>query len=128
MIDEIVTEATSFKGRVAELKRKSSYYPQVVIEEYPNDHPEYDKVIFASTLVRIERDKKWYYIHCVENVVPTKTTSEIHLLIRLMDSVHKIQHLYKITGQFEDVDPLQKSETDRLIEIKSKHWVKKKHV
>lgn len=122
MIDKIVKEATSFRERIAELKEKSSYYPEVVIEEYRNDHPEYDRVVFASTLVRIERDGKWYVVHCVENIVPMETTSEKHLLIRLMDSVHKIQHLYRITGQFEDVDPIQKSETDRLIEIENERW------
>jgi len=125
MIDKIVKETTSFKERIAELKEKSSYYPEVVIEEYPNDHPESDRVVFASTLVRIERDGKWYAVHCVESVVPTKTTSEKHLLIRLMDSVHKLQHLYKITGQFEDVDSLQKSEMNRLIEIENERWGKK---
>ena len=133
---------------IAELKRESSYYPSVLIKYYERyerrtqetereklngiinnlaasllKKPEQkiEKVCYASTLVRIERNGKWYVVHCVESVMPTENCDEKHLLLRMMDSVYKIQLLYRIVEvtmdgiePLQDVDNLQRSEVERL--------------
>lgn len=114
---ENIHEAYSFEKRISKLKRESNYYPSILIKEYPNDNPIYHKVIFASTLVRINRNDKWYIVHCVENIIPTKVVDREELLLKIMKSVHKIQHLYQITGLYEDVDSLQESEVERISKI-----------
>ena len=140
MIQQILNQAKEFNAIIAELKEKSSYYPKVLIAYYEthsrmqetnrqkhnrfidalagkllNKKPkEVPKTCYASTLVRINRDGKWYVVHCVESVYITPECDEKNMLLRLALSVHQIQNLYKITGQFEDVDTLQISEEERL--------------
>jgi hypothetical protein len=122
MINEILNSAALSKQRIADLKSQSPYYPKVNIIEHPASYPlnkvlPLSKVLFASTLVRINRDNKWYIVHCVESVIVTKTVNEKNLLLNLMESVHRIQNLYMITGYHEDIDSLQKSEAERLTNI-----------
>lgn len=123
-LGKILWDSQLTEKRIADLKKKSSYYPQVLIEECITNlcfrNNKYEKTIYASTLVRIERDGIWYTVHCVESIILTENTSEKDLLIKFMDSVYKIQHLYKVTGYLEDVDSIQKSEFDRLMELINK--------
>lgn len=120
MVTKILRGAESFKERVAQLKKESPYYPDIVVKEYPDNSSPYGKIAFASTLVRIEREGIWYTVHCVESVMLSPNYPVDFLYTRLMDSVHKIQHLYIVGSGHEDVDPLQISELERL-RIKSDH-------
>ena len=100
MINEILNQAKQFRVIIAELKRESSYYPSVLIKYYekhekpkenerektnrtirtlvagilkkPPEDAVIDKVCYASTLVRIKRNSKWYVVHCVESIILTK--------------------------------------------------------
>ena len=112
---KIIKEAMSFKQRILELKRDSSYYPSILIREYPNDHSKYKKVIFASTLVRIKRNGKYYIVHSVESIINTPNITKTELLLKLIDSVHKITHLYNLTCKYDNIDILQEDEEIRLI-------------
>ena len=115
-MQRILDSAKEFQDIIAELKKESNFYPQVLIKEYPNQNPlfKHKVVIYASTLVRIERDGKWYVVHCVESIVPTDIVGERNLLLKFIDSVYSIQLLYKVTGIFEDVDSSQIDEIERL--------------
>lgn len=117
MLYEIIHKAEVFKAIIGQLKKESFYYPRILIKRYANENPSFENefTIYASTLVRIERDKKWYIVHCVESIVPTQSVNETCLLLKLMQSVHNIQVNYHITGQFEDLDTLQQSEPERLL-------------
>lgn len=112
---EILSKAQDFKDKIAELKRHSNYYPDILIHGYQEAGVVTE--IYASTLVRVHRDNKWYVVHCVDSVVPTSPNSESRLLLRLMNSVHNVQTLYQITGRFEDLDTLQISEAVRLAKL-----------
>jgi hypothetical protein len=119
MIDIIVKEVQDFNNRIAELKKYSYYYPSILIKNY--DYIPFPGsgrkllTVYASTLVRIKREEKWYIVHCVESVIPNNVTNEKDLLLKIMDSVHRIQNLYQIgSSGFQDIDILQISEEERL--------------
>jgi hypothetical protein len=148
MIDKILHQAQQFTNIIAELKRESSYYPLVLIKYYERNErrketerekentfihklaawslgekseEEIDKVCYASTLVRIERNGKWYTVHCVESIIHNELYDEKDLLLKVMDSVYKIQLLYQIEESImngnkplQDIDNLQQSEVDRV--------------
>lgn len=92
--------------KVERLKAESKYYPYLHIRYESNE-------VYCSTLVRIERNGKWYTVHCVESGSYNGHGDDIDVCVQLMRSVHKIQHLYQICGM-EDIDKLQISETERL--------------
>jgi hypothetical protein len=121
----------SFNEIRLELKKDSKYWPDVLIREYDNVYEMFKeggepepKIIYASTLVRIERDGKWYIVHCLENFIPTSRMGERELLLRLINNVHHVQLFHIINreimasdGKFlEDVDSLQISEKQRIID------------
>lgn len=111
----ILEETASFEDFIEALKKQSNYYPKIIRARKLY-------VTYYSTLVRIERDGKWYVVHCVESLSQTLKVEEIYCLMRLIESVHKIQHLYKITdGKFEYLDPLQESEAERLTKALPRH-------
>lgn len=107
---EILKENEEFKRIVSELKKESDYYPQVLVKRYGS-------TLYSSTWVRINRNNAWYLVHCVESIMPTKTVTERHLLLRMMESVHKITYLYKVTGCFSNIDGSQQCESDRLVKL-----------
>lgn len=109
-MSKILKENKKFDRIVSELKKESDYYPQVLVKRYGS-------TLYSSTLVRINRDNKWYVVHCIESIVPTKDVTEKHLMLKMMESVYEIMFLYKTTGVFEEVDGLQQSEVDRLVEL-----------
>ena len=114
MLNKILEEVKQFKQSIAELKSKSKYYPEILIVY----EKEYDrKTCYASTLVRIERDNIWYTVHCVESIILEETFDEKNLLLKMMFSVHQIQNLYRITGEFEEKDTLQISEIERVSKL-----------
>lgn len=149
MITEILHQVKGFNTIIAELKRESSYYPSVLIKYYeaferphikyaektnmgiralaasllkrPSEEGVIEKNCYASTLVRIERNGKWYVVHCVESTLITVDCDEKYLLLKMMDSVYKIQLFYQITDvttidgdTLQDEDNLQQSEIERL--------------
>ena len=107
--DQILMENARFKAHTAKLKAISQYYPIIKQDVH-------DGSIFLTTLVRIERDGKWYIVHCVESFTPTKPEDFVQSFKNMMFNVHQIQYLYQISGTMEDIDPLQQSEMDRLKE------------
>lgn len=120
LLNKFVEKDAAIKNRIAELKKESGYYPKVLIKPYREIG--FVTELYASTLVRIERDGIWYIVHCVEWIVPNSQTVVSNLLLRLMDSVYKIQCLYKIPNNvvnfngvpIHDIDLLQISEIERL--------------
>ena len=139
MKDEILHKAKQFELIISELRKESTYYPSVLIKYYErNDRLEktessysntlinkltssllskpredVDKDCYASTLVRIERNGKWYNIHCVESIFITENCNEKQLLLTMMESVYQIQHLYCIS-EINHPDNIQESEIERL--------------
>lgn len=113
MIAKILNEASHFEQMVSRLKKESGYYPNVIMLDHFTDG-RLEK--YASTLVRIQRSGKWYAIHCVESIIPNSTVSESHLLLRMMDSVYKIQSLY-ILQPNDKLDAIQISEFERMFQI-----------
>ena len=119
-LSKIIASYQDFLEVTAYLSANSPYYPETIKLEA-------GRTIYYSTRVRIERDGKWYAIHCVESFMPTATVDEANCLHRLMLSAHQIQHLYQITGhpklsEAEKVDDLQITETERLIEDEKRRF------
>ena len=119
MLRKILRDNETFINRVASLKKESPYYPSVIVREYERHHEPYNE-IYISTLVRIERDGVWYVVHCLESGVETEYFNTEDILMQLQQSAYKIQHLYKLCGH-EEIDKIQKSEKERLIEMLAYH-------
>jgi hypothetical protein len=129
MIQEILAKVQGYKNRTAYLKSKSDYYPEVLCH---NETEEGLPILFLSTLVRIEREGKWYVVHHVESgIVDGKYLSqEMLLMAKLVRAVHMTQNLYRIAPPMkqsdgsvfncQDEDTLQIAESER---VKSKYYV-----
>ena len=111
-VGQILQENNRFRQNTAGLRAMSKYYPVIVRDTY-------DGAVFLTTLVRIERGEKWYTVHCVESFEATEPSDFTESLEMMMMKAHDIQHLYLITGTMEDVDVLQISEKERLVNEKS---------
>jgi len=98
------------------LLSQSDYWPRVFKLQQNNE-------IYLSTLVRINRNKLWHVVHCVECAQLTNRVDEdIHWLWeRLAMNVSCCQEAYKINSEvkFNPIDPLQVSEKIRLIRIRN---------
>jgi hypothetical protein len=127
MFNKILNDLRTYEAIIIDLKKKSNYYPQLTIEEHHHDYdPVYNKVLFASALVRMEWNGTWYVVHLVERILMTEGISEKDVIMMMMESAHKLQYLYKVTGNFEDVDSIQTSEKDRLLKIEKERFKKLK--
>jgi hypothetical protein len=118
LIQRIMDEHDKWKSRVKRLKSKSHYYPRIYTEVE-------DGQMSLSTLVRIFREGKWWVVHVVESVTYPLNFDASMFLSRFCGSVHRVQHLYKLThGQvvtmggepLEELDIIQIDETERLIQ------------
>lgn len=98
-----------FKKRVHALKNKSPYFPEFIAARFD------DNYIFLSTIVRVEKNGKWYRVHCVESFYPTPTANEATCLALLTKSAYKIRYLYNIHEEIDELDTLQISEKERLM-------------
>ena len=116
MIGKAIAFVREHNSRIASLKKESKYYPSVLIKEYPSLTPREDKVFYLSTLVRIKRGGKYYVVHCVEDTASSPEEIQ-RAFLSLIDMVHKTQHLYKLTGRFEELDTNQESEIERLTNL-----------
>lgn len=108
--DKIFHNIAESRSYTQKLKDMSEYYPNIKQDTR-------DETVYLTTLVRIERDGKWYTVHCVMSFGSKAPAVFVVALHRIMMEVHNIQYLYKITGTMEDLDILQQSETDRLLEL-----------
>lgn len=116
----IAIDSLYLQNRVKELRSKSKYYPEVIFEEYlssgwDNYPPNSVKQVFASTLVRIERDGVWYVVHVVEHCLLDQYTlvnTFPIMLNRFLHKVNTVQLFWK--PKPEEKDSLQKSEFERL--------------
>ena len=108
--NQILSNVMELESHTQKLKIMSEYYPIIKQDVF-------DNTIFLTTLVRIERDGKWYTVHCVESFASIDSLDFATNFETMMINVHNIQHLYKITGTMEDLDILQQSEADRLREL-----------
>lgn len=89
---------------------------------------------YFRTLVRIQRDGKWYRVLVVERItihgepihlnngIPETVQWKAEAIQRLHMNVYNIIHLYKITGTMEDLEEDQIDEVDRL--IKGNPWIR----
>lgn len=112
-INKILFEAAGLDARIAMLKRKSSYFPNIY---YHEDQLEKNfKSIYASTLIRVYHNDKWYTVHSVSSMVigddPVQEMKD--LLEQVMRNAHIISHLH-IPMFLDDLDPNQIDEVDRL--------------
>lgn len=120
-VGKFVHAAISFQNQVKRLKEKSSYFPLITTEYTQDSSGDRMGIIYwASTLVRIFRDGKWYIVHCAENICLNDNVSEADCLKRLMKSAYDTMHLYVLNdhrtmdGEPQDEDKLQISEEERL--------------
>lgn len=122
MIEKIIKSTNNHNLIIAQLRKDSKYYPEIIIENYDSEFDFCGINTFASTLVRINKNGIWFVVHCVESLMRREDEGIHHLLFRLIKSVHNIQHLYKIPfmdekeGAFE-IDILQQDEAERLQEL-----------
>lgn len=104
MIDKILFENTEREYIVKGLKERSGYFPDIILEQHKD-------ILYASTLVRVEHDSKWWAVHIVDSIIPNKKFKE--LLLNIIEKAHLTQFLY-IPNGMEDIDDCQLSEQDRL--------------
>lgn len=98
--------------RIEALRNISPYYPSIhIIRDKTAVNPH--KIITLSTLVRVKRGKKWYAVHCAETMSLRLEDLEDCVFLRFIESVHKIQNLYKPSKLFDEIDKLQISEAER---------------
>lgn len=114
MKDKIIAQATSFQGYIADLKSRSKYYPSILTELKSNVVDRLPSM-YASALVRIERNGIWYTVHVVESIIPTANIGDPTewLLKKFSNSVYMAQ-LFHVQTQFDSIDKLQISEMDRM--------------
>lgn len=128
MINEILHGVEESYARTAYLKQNSDYWPEVF---FKREQAGQGTEIYASTLARIERDGIWYVVHHIHSVwkddSDPDSNLESYLVINLSRQVHISQQFYQVsTGEFRDafgrvkhfqeVDKIQLSEKERLIE------------
>lgn len=104
--------ANKFQHRIAILRKKSRYYPLVIMDREPDQDFNFESVAL-STLVRINRDGIWYVVHCVEIGILNNDKVMQFLNDKFMTSVHLIQNLYQLCG-IEEIDVSQEDEVERL--------------
>jgi hypothetical protein len=105
---------------VAQLKKDSPYWPQVLYREKESEFQGKGTTEqYISTLVRIKRNDVWYSIHCVESAL--METAGIHywkfLAMKMNSSVYGIQLFYQVNIEMPDgpiPDEKQIEETERL--------------
>ena len=120
-LNKILLEGENHKKVVTSLKEISPIYPEVL-----NSWAVNIKTTYLSTLVRIQREGKWYLVHCLESF---KAAPNYELQLRdvatgyqrLIRMAHNVQHLYMIGANMEDLDPDQRSEDERLREMRHKY-------
>jgi hypothetical protein len=101
----ILSQAKKHQDFIQQLKEHSPYYPDYVTGlNFGNT--------YISTIVRIEREGKWYRVHCVESMHGFATLPALYP--KFMKTVYKIQHLWQLTGKYEELDSLQITEVQRL--------------
>lgn len=75
-------------------------------------------VVYLATFVRILRGGKWYkvfYFQFIDSTHGRTNFDCLQLLNRAIKEVHQIQHCYKLTGKFEEIDDNQQPESERII-------------
>jgi hypothetical protein len=114
MDNVILEKAVDFKAYVADLKNRSTYYPHILIESKDGVTDRLNS-IYASTILRIQRDSTWYKVHIVESIVPTKGLDDAYkyLMNQFARTVYLNQTFYCLCGR-EEVDQFQISEEERL--------------
>jgi hypothetical protein len=120
---KILKKVSRDRSQTLSLMERSGYYPLILVEEEPDgSFSGYHFV--ASTLIRKEWKGKWYTIHLVrrhtvqaDSWEEAEKSGRVHLCRMMMLEAHRIQVLYIITGEREDLDPCQLSEEDRVREM-----------
>lgn len=115
-IDNTIHPAKSHDQIIKDLKIESLYYPDVIIRRYK---PEFNMsgvlyISYASALMRVFREDKWYVVHVVKSMCRTINNSEREMLLLFMQDAHQIQNLYVLNGKFDELDLCQQSEYQRL--------------
>jgi hypothetical protein len=80
MLNEILHNAQTFRGKIAHLKSKSPVYPRLYIEDKSG-------VLWASTIVHFKNEGETYARHHVESIIPNKIYGMNDLLNKLHDAV-----------------------------------------
>lgn len=91
------------------LRSRSPYYP----EHYTYHTIEAGRdTYYFSSIVRIERNGKWYGIHVAEGISLNDEVGIMDLYRKFTHYVYKVQHLWNITD--EEPHEWQISERERL--------------
>jgi hypothetical protein len=112
----------SFHVSVNAMREVCEYYPAITVGTKGND-------LYVGAYVRIQRAGVWHKIICVHAVnLGNDLKARLEWLTRgmeiFMESVHKIQNLYIISGPNPEVDSLQEQEFLRIMmrDLKPGQW------
>ena len=111
-LNKILIETDNFTKVVTSMKEISPIYPAIRSSYSLNTN-----TVYLTTMARIQRDGKWYLVHCMENFTPTTGHKVQAMEIgyhRLIRTVHNVHYLYKVGTHMEDLDPDQTPEPERL--------------
>lgn len=106
-------EGAGLCQKVQHLKTISGYWPSITRTE-ENGH------VFLTTLVRVNLNGAWSFVHCAEWCIVHGSTDEdaVKTISRLYEilaiSVHRIQNCYVPCQGFSEVDVMQVSEEERV--------------
>jgi hypothetical protein len=123
--DKVRNNVKTFNKIRLELKKDSPFYPDILTREYEQETGRY---LYLSTTIRIQRDGKWYKVHCIESIACMTITPkfwEQQLIQRLIRNVYICQLFHQINTELinsdgeslQDIDENQISEKQRMIDL-----------
>lgn len=124
MLTKILQQVDDHRQMIAYLRQNSKPWPEIFsvtksldMEERRAGVGRAPDTVWLSTLVRIQRDGKWYLVHHVQSL--TGNVNVEWLYSKLVHEVHLTQTFYRVTGnpELETLDPNQQSEEERLRDV-----------
>jgi hypothetical protein len=107
-IDEILFQNQKLQWEIQKLRNISPFYPQILRQLKP------DGEYVMSSNIRKEWQGTWYSVLLVQRTQMNNTITEDMCFSRFIAEAYNIILFYKINGQFEEVCPIQISESERL--------------
>lgn len=106
-LGSIIASAQQSDRRREYLRRTSPYYPDYIILED-------EGIMYISTILRMEKDGKWYKVHFIETGMQRETEKE--MLTRSIKKIYTrfIKKIY-IFQQLGTIDPNLKDPLGRVI-------------
>jgi hypothetical protein len=107
-MSEILMENAKLHAEIRKLRDISPFYPQILRQLKP------DGEYVMSSNIRKEWQGTWYSVLLVQRTRMNETVTEDMCFARFIAEAYNIILFYKINGQFEEVCPIQISESERL--------------